>query len=115
MGVVGGGDGYGDGYGVGDGVGEDGGAYPTTKDNLLKDYLLNLRDARLDNLLLAVGGLVAGVINTLAGGGSLITVPKLVMMGLLLPPSFSSPIRLQIFDKLSMRTAIRSVSPHARF
>ena len=33
-------------------------------------------------LLLAVGGLVAGVINTLAGGGSLITVPMLVMMGL---------------------------------
>lgn len=33
-------------------------------------------------LLLAVGGLVAGVINTLAGGGSLITVPLLVMLGL---------------------------------
>ena len=33
-------------------------------------------------LLLAVGGLVAGVINTLAGGGSLITVPLLVMVGL---------------------------------
>ena len=33
-------------------------------------------------ILLAVGGLVAGVINTLAGGGSLITVPLLVMMGL---------------------------------
>jgi len=33
-------------------------------------------------LLLALGGLVAGVINTLAGGGSLITVPLLVFMGL---------------------------------
>lgn len=33
-------------------------------------------------LLLALGGLVAGVINTLAGGGSLITVPMLVFMGL---------------------------------
>jgi len=33
-------------------------------------------------LLLAVGGLVAGVINTLAGGGSLITVPLLVFLGL---------------------------------
>lgn len=33
-------------------------------------------------LLLAIGGLVAGVINTLAGGGSLITVPLLVFMGL---------------------------------
>lgn len=33
-------------------------------------------------ILLAIGGLVAGVINTLAGGGSLITVPLLVFMGL---------------------------------
>jgi uncharacterized membrane protein YfcA len=33
-------------------------------------------------ILLAMGGLVAGVINTLAGGGSLITVPLLVLMGL---------------------------------
>lgn len=33
-------------------------------------------------LLLALGGLVAGLINTLAGGGSLITVPMLVFMGL---------------------------------
>ena len=31
---------------------------------------------------LLVGGLVAGVINTLAGGGSMITVPILVLMGL---------------------------------
>jgi uncharacterized membrane protein YfcA len=33
-------------------------------------------------MLLALGGLVAGVINTLAGGGSLITVPLLVFLGL---------------------------------
>lgn len=33
-------------------------------------------------ILLAIGGLVAGVINTLAGGGSLITVPLLVFLGL---------------------------------
>ena len=33
-------------------------------------------------IFLALGGLVAGVINTLAGGGSLITVPLLVFMGL---------------------------------
>jgi len=33
-------------------------------------------------LALAIGGLVAGVINTLAGGGSLITVPLLVFAGL---------------------------------
>ena len=35
-----------------------------------------------DALLLAGGGLVAGVVNTLAGGGSLLTVPLLVMLGL---------------------------------
>ena len=33
-------------------------------------------------LLLCAGGLFAGVINTLAGGGSLLTVPLLVMIGL---------------------------------
>jgi len=33
-------------------------------------------------IVLAIGGLVAGVINTLAGGGSLLTVPLLVMLGL---------------------------------
>lgn len=33
-------------------------------------------------ILLAIGGLIAGVINTLAGGGSLLTVPLLVFMGL---------------------------------
>jgi uncharacterized membrane protein YfcA len=33
-------------------------------------------------IILACGGLVAGVINTLAGGGSLLTVPLLVFMGL---------------------------------
>ncbi|MEE2769240.1 MAG: sulfite exporter TauE/SafE family protein [Actinomycetota bacterium] len=32
-------------------------------------------------LLLVVGGLAAGVVNTLAGGGSLITVPLLVLAG----------------------------------
>lgn len=35
-----------------------------------------------DALLLAGGGLVAGVVNTLAGGGSLLTVPLLTLMGL---------------------------------
>jgi len=33
-------------------------------------------------IILVIGGLVAGVINTLAGGGSLLTVPLLVFMGL---------------------------------
>jgi len=33
-------------------------------------------------MLLAGGGLVAGVVNTLAGGGSLLTVPLLVLVGL---------------------------------
>ena len=32
--------------------------------------------------LLVVGGLVAGIVNTLAGGGSLLTVPLLVLVGL---------------------------------
>jgi hypothetical protein len=35
-----------------------------------------------DAALLALGGLSAGVVNTLAGGGSLLTVPLLVMLGL---------------------------------
>lgn len=35
-----------------------------------------------DALLLAAGGLVAGVVNTLAGGGSLLTVPLLTFLGL---------------------------------
>ena len=35
-----------------------------------------------DALLLAGAGLVAGVVNTLAGGGSLLTVPLLVLLGL---------------------------------
>jgi uncharacterized membrane protein YfcA len=35
-----------------------------------------------DMAMLAGGGLVAGVVNTLAGGGSLLTVPLLVMVGL---------------------------------
>ena len=33
-------------------------------------------------IILAVGGMVAGVVNTLAGGGSLLTVPLLVLLGL---------------------------------
>ncbi len=36
----------------------------------------------IDAALLVVGGLVAGVINTLAGGGSLLTVPLLILLGL---------------------------------
>ena len=34
-----------------------------------------------DVLILAFGGLAAGVINTMAGGGSTITVPLLVFAG----------------------------------
>ena len=33
-------------------------------------------------LLLVSGGLAAGVVNAMAGGGSLLTVPLLVMLGL---------------------------------
>ncbi len=36
----------------------------------------------LEVVILLVGGLVAGVVNTLAGGGSLLTVPLLVFVGL---------------------------------
>jgi uncharacterized membrane protein YfcA len=39
-------------------------------------------------ILLALAGLVAGVINTLAGGGSLLTVPLLVFVGL--PPTIAN-------------------------
>ena len=35
----------------------------------------------LDVVLLLVGGLVAGTVNTMAGGGSLLTVPLLVLAG----------------------------------
>ena len=35
-----------------------------------------------ESALLVIGGLVAGVVNTLAGGGSLLTVPLLVLVGL---------------------------------
>ena len=34
-----------------------------------------------DVILLLAGGLVAGTVNTMAGGGSLLTVPLLVMAG----------------------------------
>jgi len=36
----------------------------------------------LEITLLLGGGLIAGVVNTLAGGGSLLTVPLLVLVGL---------------------------------
>jgi len=36
----------------------------------------------VETLVLCAGGLIAGVVNTLAGGGSLLTVPLLVMVGL---------------------------------
>jgi len=38
--------------------------------------------APFEILILLVGGLIAGVVNTLAGGGSLLTVPLLVLIGL---------------------------------
>ena len=36
----------------------------------------------LEILALLVGGVFAGIVNTIAGGGSLLTVPMLVMIGL---------------------------------
>ena len=35
----------------------------------------------LDVVLLVAGGLFAGCVNTIAGGGSLLTVPLLVLVG----------------------------------
>ncbi len=40
----------------------------------------------LDLILLIIVGFIAGVINTLAGGGSLLTLPVLIFMGL--PPNY---------------------------
>ena len=42
----------------------------------------------LDLILLIIVGFVAGVINTLAGGGSLLTLPVLIFMGL--PPNIAN-------------------------
>ncbi len=42
----------------------------------------------LELILLAIVGLVTGVINTLAGGGSLLTLPMLIFLGL--PPSVAN-------------------------
>jgi len=39
-------------------------------------------------ILLAIVGVVTGVINTLAGGGSLLTLPMLIFLGL--PPSVAN-------------------------
>ncbi|WGK66192.1 hypothetical protein [Croceiramulus getboli] len=36
----------------------------------------------LEILLLFLAGLITGIINTLAGGGSLLTLPLLIFMGL---------------------------------
>ena len=45
-------------------------------------------DFVLESILLIVVGFVAGVINTLAGGGSLLTLPILIFMGL--PPNVAN-------------------------
>lgn len=42
----------------------------------------------LELLLLAIIGIITGIINTLAGGGSLLTLPMLIFMGL--PPSVAN-------------------------
>ena len=42
----------------------------------------------LDQILLIIVGFIAGVINTLAGGGSLLTLPVLIFMGL--PPNIAN-------------------------
>ena len=45
-------------------------------------------DSILEIILLIVVGFVAGAINTLAGGGSLLTLPILIFMGL--PPGVAN-------------------------
>jgi uncharacterized membrane protein YfcA len=50
----------------------------------------------IPGLILALGGLVAGFLNVVAGGGSLITMPLLVFVGLP-PTSAVGTIRLAIF------------------
>jgi len=45
-------------------------------------------DSLLELLLLFVVGAIAGVINTLAGGGSMLTVPALIFLGL--PPNMAN-------------------------
>jgi len=42
----------------------------------------------LEGLLLVVVGFFAGIINTLAGGGSLFTLPVLIFLGL--PPAVAN-------------------------
>ncbi|MFT4577097.1 MAG: putative membrane protein YfcA, partial [Polaribacter sp.] len=42
----------------------------------------------VDLILLIIVGFIAGVINTLAGGGSLLTLPVLIFMGL--PPNIAN-------------------------
>ena len=55
-------------------------------------------------LLLVVIGFVAGIINTIAGGGSLLTLPMLIFLGL--PPSIANGTnRIAILIKNFFSTA----------
>ncbi len=58
--------------------------------------------------IIALAGLIAGIINTLAGGGSLITLPLLIFMGL--PPNVANGTnRLSIlFGTFSAATGFKS-------
>jgi uncharacterized membrane protein YfcA len=55
-------------------------------------------------LLLLSGGVVAGVVNTLAGGGSLLTVPLLMLVGLS-PTSANATNRIAILAQSATATA----------
>jgi uncharacterized membrane protein YfcA len=62
--------------------------YRTDRVGLFRDFTHSdargedILDAVAEALLLSAAGLVAGIVNTLAGGGSLLTVPLLVLLGL---------------------------------
>ena len=55
-----------------------------------------------------VGGAVAGFVNTLAGGGSFLTVPLLIFVGL--PPTVVLPITGTIVSPWPPRTKAETVS-----
>ncbi|HIJ91417.1 MAG TPA: sulfite exporter TauE/SafE family protein [Deltaproteobacteria bacterium] len=66
----------------------------------------------LNIFLLVLGGGVAGFINTLAGGGSFLTIPLLIFMGL--PPTVANATnRIGVF--LQSLTATRQLHSHGVF
>jgi len=62
---------------------------------------------------LVIGGLVAGVINTLAGGGSMLTVPLLVVMGLPGPVANATNRIGVLVQNLTSTVAFRAQGVHS--